>query len=425
MVCTGVTGPLHGAPSDHSACFIDLHPDIFAKNCDPTSPTLRSVTSKQRSKFFKYGKHVNGELQSCSCTAYLINLLDTASDPSLLQDIVNAIDSQIGRLKKNADHFFQRTPSFQAWSPVHRNEKILYHEALRHIRQFTSHNRPLLPIPSHIDSNRPAILKFLRAHLKSVEKELKLAEKHCFFNRFTFLSDKLQQAYNDNNPTKIKRFKNILQSEIKQEAFRLLTPNIEGSCPGSLDRILVSQDDTTIEVTDSEELFQILLNRNKTHFAQSGTDKTPFTCPPFSNILPPFSSNSNVTNNALQGDLSDFPPLPEHIKCFSKAFSAPSGTTFVNDDYSLTDFKSDMKRTPEKKSSSSSGRSCSFYKAISNFTCASSTMVKLINTCKNIKTLLTRWLTILQTMICERPGNFNVDSLQVIQLPEVDLDLHL
>ena len=88
-------------------------------------------------------------------------------------------------------------------------------------------------------------------------------------------------------------------------------------------------------------------------------------------------------------------------------------------------FNSNKQRIPKKKSSSGSGRSYSFYKAISNFPYTSSIIVKLINICKNNKLLLTRWLTILQIMICKRPGNFNLDSLRVIQILEADLNLYL
>ena len=171
--------------------FIDIHPDIFATNRDPTSPTLRSVTSKQKSKFLKYGANIDRKLKSCPYTNYLINSLDSTSDPKLLDDMVNSIDSQIGKFKKKAYNYFQCAPSFQAWSPIYRKKKILYHDALHYIRQYTSHDRLLIPIPSHVESNRPAILRFLRNHLKSVEKELKNAVSSTASNIFQIDYNKL------------------------------------------------------------------------------------------------------------------------------------------------------------------------------------------------------------------------------------------
>ena len=113
------------------------------------------------------------------------------------------------------------------------------------------------------------------------------------------------------------------------------------------------------------------------------------------------------------------------IKFFLNALSAPPVMTTINNDYSLSDFQSDIKRIPENKTSSASGRSYSFYKAISNFLHTSSIIVKLINICKNNKLLLSRWLIILQIMTCKCLGNFNSNSLGVIQLLKVDLNLYL
>ena len=55
LIRIGITDPTFGAPSDHSVSHLDLHPDIFQNNTDPTSPSLRSVTSRQRAKFLKCG----------------------------------------------------------------------------------------------------------------------------------------------------------------------------------------------------------------------------------------------------------------------------------------------------------------------------------------------------------------------------------
>ena len=72
LICIGVTDSSFGAPSDHSVLFLDLHPNVFDANKDPTSPSLCSVTSRQKAKFLKCGATINRILQDSHLISSLV-----------------------------------------------------------------------------------------------------------------------------------------------------------------------------------------------------------------------------------------------------------------------------------------------------------------------------------------------------------------
>ena len=426
LVRIGITDSTFGAPSDHSVLFLDLHPDIFTRNTDPTSPSLRSVTSRQRSKFLKYGATIDRLLQESKFIASLTKQLDSTTDRKQLQQFADSLDQAISLTIEKVNNTFHRTPNLIAWSPLYKDKVLQRHRFLKYLRQYKNSNLLLVPLPTHIDTDRSSILKYLRSLLKTAETELRNVEKRAQYHRFQFLQEKLTDAYNSNDSTAQKRFKAILSSELRREAFRKLSIIIKGKKAGFLDRVIVTENSTPKEITDAKELFSTLLERNKIHFAQSGTDRTPFTQPPLSSIVPLFSSNATVTNNLLNNSLTDFPPLSNPTKAFLNNIASPQHIhDTVSDDLSVSDFINGIKRIPESKSSSASGRSYSVYRALSPFPDSIKLIVQLINLGKNNNIILQRWRTILQIMICKKPGNFNLNKLRVIQLLEADLNLYL
>ena len=124
---------------------------------------------------------------------------------------------------------------------------------------------------------------------------------------------------------------------------------MKGCKPGSLDRVIISTSDSEIEITDSKALFKQILEQNRRHFAQNGTDKTPFTAPPLSDIINPFQYHSKTANNILSGNLHQFPNLPEPIQILLKNIKAPSKMTIIPDTISSEEFIKGIKRIPEKK----------------------------------------------------------------------------
>lgn len=82
----------------------------------------------------------------------------------------------------------------------------------------------------------------------------------------------------------------------------------KGSQTTGLNKILTTPPgtDTAKEITEIDELFAALLDRNKLHFHQAS--ETTLAQPPYSDILPPFDSSS-TEQEILQGNSSSLPTL--------------------------------------------------------------------------------------------------------------------
>ena len=345
-------------------------------------PTSRSVTSKQHNKFLKYGKSIDDKISSSVHIQNLLDDLDSTTCTKDIQYLVDAIDQAIGSIIQTEDNRFRARPALIAWSPIYKEKLLLRNQAKYYLNQYQKHNILFPPIPAHIPTERPAIIQYLKNILLSTNTKLRHIEKNATFHRYKFLKQQLINAYDTNNIILQKRFKRILNAELRQEAFRFLTPIVKGTRPGSLDRVVTTKNGKTMETTDCDKIFQLILQRNKHHFAQSGTDKTPFTTKPLSDILPPLHSNHQTTNIFLQGNLSNFPSdLPKATKTLLTCLKAPDSIKTVPDTITTQQFIHGIKRIPEGKSSSNSGRNYSIYRALSHFPTSCSIIVLLINTC--------------------------------------------
>jgi hypothetical protein len=90
----------------------------------------------------------------------------------------------------------------------------------------------------------------------------------------------------------------------------------------------------------------------------------------------------------------------------------------------ITNFREGMKKVPEGKSSSLSGRNYSIYKPMLPDNYFTGKVVDLINNGVTYGFILKRWRKVLQVMLCKKPGNYNIDKLHVIQLIEADLNMY-
>ena len=101
---------------------------------------------------------------------------------------------------------------------------------------------------------------------------------------------------------------------------------------------------------------------------------------------------------------------------------APQNT--IDPVMTITNFRDGMKKVPEGKSSSLSGRNYSIYKAMLPDNYYTGKVVELINKGVTYGFVLKRWRKVLQVMLCKKPGNYNIDKLRVIQLIEADLNMY-
>jgi hypothetical protein len=90
----------------------------------------------------------------------------------------------------------------------------------------------------------------------------------------------------------------------------------------------------------------------------------------------------------------------------------------------ITNFREGMKKVPEGKSSSLSGRNYGIYKAMPPDKYFTGKVIKLINKGVTYEFVLKRWRKVFQVMLCKKPGNYNIDKLCVIQLIEAHLNMY-
>jgi hypothetical protein len=135
-----------------------------------------------------------------------------------------------------------------------------------------------------------------------------------------------------------------------------------------------------------------------------------------------------VVDEILKGNLNSFDSLPPELKTLLTDMKALDPPHTIDPIMTITNFKEGMKKVPEEKSSSLSGRNYSIYKAImlpdNYFT---GKVIELIN--KGVThgfVVLKRWRNLLQVMLCKKTGNYNIalDKLRVIQLIEADLNMY-
>ena len=187
LLQTGIVDTTKGAISDHSICYIDLHLDIFSRNIDPTSPTLRSVTSKQTKKFLKYGRAIDTKIQESKEIQSLLKQLDQNPKQVPIQKTVDSIDNIITQFIQKENNRFSRAPSHIAWSPIYKEKVLQCHQARKYYCLYKYQKKLLLPILSHIKTDRRLILKFLLDQKLSSEKVLCEVKKNATLHRFKFL----------------------------------------------------------------------------------------------------------------------------------------------------------------------------------------------------------------------------------------------
>ena len=185
-----------------------------------------------------------------------------------------------------------------------------------------------------------------------------------------------------------------------------------------------NEDDNNItdEITDPEQLFDRLIQCNKKHSSQA-KNETYLAKAPHSEILPSFHY-SPVVDEILEGSLNSFDSLPLELKALLTEMKALDPPHTINPTMTITNFREGMKKVPEGKSSSLSGRNYSIYRAMLPDKYCRGKVVKLINKGVTHGFFLKHWRNVLQVMLCKKPGNYNIDKLRVIQLIEADLNMY-
>jgi hypothetical protein len=190
-------------------------------------------------------------------------------------------------------------------------------------------------------------------------------------------------------------------------------------------------------ITDPEQIRQLLLNRNITHFGQA--NDSPFCQPPLFDFFEYEGVNERTTKLILEGiipvELQNQPPhvalLLEHLSDMNKLPTINSGIT-------LDEFVKGMIRWNERTTTSPSGRHLGHYKVLTRLQIMDDTnpdinlsltildlYYKVAMTAANLGKSLDRWRQISTCMIEKIVGVPRIDKLRVIHLFEADFNMLL
>lgn len=420
ITASGVLPVSKGAISDHAPIFMDITSLFFKNEQDPVKPDNRLITSKQKRSFEKMGERINTAVCQDTMLAKLLAQLETSNNK---ERCLNLVDDRMTKILLKEYNRFSRKPAVIAWSPQYKESYIRMTELRKALRIYRKHRKLTIPIPSHIPTNFNGIKEYLNQLLKTATIELRDVTSKAEAHRNSFLHRKLKQAQECGDIKAIKRFRNIINSENKRQSFRYLTSITKNQDFTPLDRIHKQMSDGTIqEITSSEDMFTSLRRNNLQHFNQATS--TPLTKPPLQQIFPPFELSEVAVDQILHGDLSSLPNLNSTHRKLLRMIPT-SDVTQISDEMTNKLFIQGIKKIPEGKTSSMSGRNYSIYKSILPHEKPVTILVTIINYCKNNSIILKRWKKILQVMLCKSRGNYLLHKLRIIQLLEADLNMYL
>jgi hypothetical protein len=219
-------------------------------------------------------------------------------------------------------------------------------------------------IPSQITFSFDGVLHYVKNQVKQAWKKLNQIKRNAFPHRVDFLRQRIKKNTNEHKPVQAKKIRQMLDKEIRQATYKKLSRLTKGPHDSGLSKVLRPDDNNdtiTDEITDPEELFDCLIKRNKQHFSQA--NETYLAKPPHSEILPPFHYSPAV-NKVLEGNLNSFNSLQPELKALLTEMKALAPQNTINPIMTITNFRDGMKKVPEGKSSSLSGRNYSIYKAM-------------------------------------------------------------
>ena len=182
-----------------------------------------------------------------------------------------------------------------------------------------------IPIPTQLPQTYQGALHYVLSQPKDAWKKLRSIKKDAFAHRTTFLRGRIKAHEDSGHPVKANEVRDQLQKELRRRTYQIRVA-FKGARGSGLDRILrPNQQGQYEEITDVDQLFEVLLERNSPHFGQAR--ETPLAKPPHSMVLPPLDY-SNTIPEILVGDLSSFDNLTPEIEAFLTHMTRTIDETF-------------------------------------------------------------------------------------------------
>ena len=241
-------------------------------------------------------------------------------------------------------------------------------------------------------------------------KHLKALKAQSRDLRYQFLIDRLQSS----KPAIINR---IIQAEQNRRQFKRVQ-SLFTNRHQPLTRILYNDNDAT---SDPSQMETLLIQRNQSHLGQAHL--TPFTTPPSSSYI---SGTHQQWTSVLTDAIPDSLPQDSRTIISELQSIATNNTQSIpTPPITIKEFERTIVDTPERTSSSPSGRHLGHYKAALQSPNLLHLLCQLTSLPFQFGFTPPRWTTSIDTMLEKSPGNPHITKLRIIQLIEADFNIGL
>lgn len=312
-----------------------------------------------------------------------------------------------------------------------------------------------------LDFDIPVFIPAVRTALAAAEKRMLRKQSTSEKLRRAELNLNSEHAANSRDGAKARILKLINKFESGRKTWQIMSQitNSQGSIQ-RLDRLEVPSSwpspDTphdavlTLEnpadctewqmITDPVHIEYYLMLRNRLHFGQA--QGTPFTTPPLSDHLD-WEASSPFVEDVLTGEYSTTVTTAQCAQLLQECKST-SDLDVIPATLTMDEFSGKIKKWREATTTSPSGRHLGRYKALfkpgsydantdpdtarefeAKQTAIAEIIVSIINYCIRNNHVLSRWKSIVNTMIFKDAGEYKIHRLRVIHIYEADFNLLL
>ena len=196
---------------------------------------------------------------------------------------------------------------------------------------------------------------------------------------------------------------------------------------GSVLEITATSRETTVwrEVTDSEEVENLLLERNAEHLRQCTIDGTPFARSPLNSTFGLYGTSPNA-DALLEGNLDDESlPLTDEAKTWLHELKCDNGIEEIDLNISVDQFRLITRKCNPRTAASPSGFGYVIWKANGRSDLGSLIFSKMMSIPFQKGFAPSRWKRCTEIMLEKDPGNPMIHRLRIIVLLEADFNLAL
>jgi len=415
-------------PGDHLCLVIDLCQNVLqSQSNDLTSPQQRTLTSTSPAKVEKYNKSLNDLMEKSKIVERLTTLTTKCTQQGLATPRQERAFQNIDIEMTNYMKYAEKKCSKSTKNPRHAYSPALTiaGQEIHKIKQKKQEIEILLPWTNNeqLEQQLQQHKEQLEFALKNAWSKLKQAQAHSRLLREAHLQKRAETYAKENNAEASKAIEMIRQSEKSKRIYSKIQRYLKPNKSEPLDRLLIQDGEGWKETTDAQEIYALLTKQAIIDMSGPGTDKTPFTIPPLSEIIPPWTPspyNDEILNGTFEPPETDTEEACALLSAlmYKDGIAPPQLPTMI----AIETFTGTIKAKSESTASSPSGRHIGHYKAATKNEQLLQFHLDIINFARLFTCLPPRWCTAIQVRIPKITGTPRIDKLRMIQLLEFDMN---